>query len=69
MLSCAGARAGQGEKERDRNKCLVSCPGVLQLSDEKQRHSTVAVSVTEVGAQGILCLQEQSSLQLVSSGV
>lgn len=69
MLSWAGAWAGQGEKGRDRNKCLLPCPGVLRLSDEKQRHSTVAVSVTGVGAHGMLCLQEQSSLQLVSSGV
>lgn len=69
MLSCAGARVGQGEKGRDRDKCLVPCPEVLRLSDEKQRQSTVAVSVTGVGAQGILCLQEQSSIQLVSSSV
>lgn len=69
MLSYAGTRAGQGEKWRARDKCLELCPEVLQLSDEKQRHSTVAMSATGVGAMGILCLQEQSSLQLVSSSV
>lgn len=69
MLSCADARAGQGEKGRDRDKCLVPCPGVIRLSDEEQRHSTLSVSVTGVGAQGTLCFQEQSSLQLVSSTV
>lgn len=69
MLSCDGASAGKGEKGTDRDKCPVPCPGVLRLSHEKQRHSTEAVSVRGVGAQGILCLQEQASLQLVSSSV